>query len=216
MLAVFEREITRKLYFLGRPFNNWSRSRAFTATESAGTDLSGSWDESLLRRNDTSAYQEASKVHTFIDNEQSKGSFVVDVDGNVLLDLCSTETLPLGHNNEAFLKDLTRNSQFDANVINANLDAGSRVDGDFADRVSDALDSVAPRGLPAITLTGRNNAVEQAIFASMRERGSDARLSALGFEGSFHGNSLALTQFAHPGMSLQLGWPSVKYPETAA
>ena len=49
----------------------------------------------------------------------------------------------------------------------------------------------------------------------MRERGDD-RMSALGFEGSFHGNSLALTQFAHPGMSLQLGWPSVKYPESAA
>lgn len=160
MLAVFEREMVRKLYFFTRPINNWSRSRAFTVTEAAGTDLSGSWDESMLRRNDTSAYQEASKVHTFIDNEQSKGSFVVDVDGNVLLDLCSTETLPLGHNNEAFLKDLTRNSTFDANVINGNLDASSRVDGDFADRISDALDSVAPRGLPAITLTGRNNAVE--------------------------------------------------------
>lgn len=50
----------------------------------------------------------------------------------------------------------------------------------------------------------------------MRERGSDARFSALGFEGSHHGNSLALTQFAHPGMSLQMGWPSVKYPESAA
>ena len=50
----------------------------------------------------------------------------------------------------------------------------------------------------------------------MRERGSDARFSALGFEGSNHGNSLALTQFAHPSMSLQLGWPSVKYPENPA
>ena len=154
-------------------------------------------------------------MHTFIDNEQSKGSYVVDVDGNVLLDLCSTETLPLGHNNDAFLKDLTSNKQFDTNVINGNLDAASRVDGDFADRVSDALDSVAPRDLPAVTLTGKGNAVEQAIFAAMRERGDD-RMSALGFEGSFHGNSLALTQFAHPGMSLQLGWPSVKYPESAA
>ena len=49
----------------------------------------------------------------------------------------------------------------------------------------------------------------------MRERGSDARFSALGFEGSHHGNSLALAQFAHPSMSLQLGWPSAKYPESA-
>ncbi len=77
-------------------------------------------------------------------------------------------------------------------MINSGLDASSRVDGDFADRASDALDSVAPQGLSNITFTGPNNAVEQAIFAAMRERGSDARLSALGFEGSHHGNSLAL------------------------
>ena len=111
---------------------------------------------------------------------------------------------------------MNRNSAFDANVINAGLDASDRVDGDFADRASDALDSVAPRGLPNVTFTGANNAVEQAIFAAMRERGADERFSALGFEGSHHGNSLALAQFAHPSMSLQLGWPSAKYPESSA
>jgi 4-aminobutyrate aminotransferase-like enzyme len=217
MLGVIEREVVRKLYFLTRPLNNFSRGRAFTSTEAAGTDLSGSWDETILRRNDLGAFQEASKVHTLIDNHQSKGSHVVDVDGNVLLDLCSTETLPLGHNNDAFIKDLTRSSNLDANIINSSLDASSRVDGDFADRASDALDSVAPSGLPNVTFTGPNNAVEQAIFAAMRERSQDGQaLSALGFEGSHHGNSLALAQFAHPGMSLQMGWPSVKYPESSA
>lgn len=102
------------------------------------------------------------------------------MNGNVLLDLCSTETLPLGHNNEAFNK-MTSTSGFDGNIINANLDARTHVDGDFGDRASDALDSVAPTGLPNITFTGPNNAVEQAIFAAMRERGADARFSALGF-----------------------------------
>jgi len=92
------------------------------------------------------------------------GSHVVDVDGNVLLDLCSTETLPLGHNNDAFLKDLLKNKNFDANVINGNLNASDRVDGDFADRASDALDSIAPKGLTNVTFTGPNNAVEKAIF----------------------------------------------------
>ena len=92
------------------------------------------------------------------------GSHVVDVDGNVLLDLCSTETLPLGHNNDAFLIDLVKNKKFDANVINGNLNASDRVDGDFADRASDALDSIAPKGLPHVTFTGPNNAVEKAIF----------------------------------------------------
>ncbi len=110
MLGVLEREVVRKFYFLTRPVYNFGRSRAFTSTEAAGTDMSGSWDETMLRRNDVGAYQEASKVHTLIDNHQSKGSHVIDVNGNVLLDLCSTETLPLGHNNDAFMKDITRNS----------------------------------------------------------------------------------------------------------
>ena len=159
MLNVIEREVTRKLYFLMRPLNNWQRGRAFSKMEAAGIDIDG-WNETMLRRNDTGAYQEASKVHTFIENEQSKGSHVVDVNGNVLLDLCSTETLPLGHNNDVFIKDITRNSQFDTNVINGGLDAANRVDGDFAERAGDALDSVAPRGLANVTFTGPNSAVE--------------------------------------------------------
>lgn len=192
MLGVIEREIVRKYYFLKRPIELMGRKRAFVKTESAGTDV-GSWDETILRRNDTAGYQEASKIHTFIDNKQSKGSHVVDMDGNVLLDLCSTETLPLGHNNDAFIKDLAKNSQFDANIINGSLDATDRVDGDFADRASDELDSIAPRGLPNVTFTGPNSAVEQAILQAMRERGADSRFTALGFEGSHHGNSLVLT-----------------------
>ena len=83
-------------------------------------------------------------------------------------------------------------------MLNANLDASLRVDNDYADRASDILDDIAPQGLPAITFAEKSNAVEQAIFAAMSERGADARSSVLGFEGSFHGNSLALTQFSHP------------------
>ena len=109
MLNVIEREMVRKLYFFSRPIRNWQRGRAFAKTEAAGMDLSGTFDEGNLRRSDLNSYQSASLVHTFVDNEQSKGSHVVDVDGNVLLDLCSTETLPLGHNNDAFMKDLVRN-----------------------------------------------------------------------------------------------------------
>lgn len=56
MLGVFERELTRKYYFLTRPLQMWTRGRAFVKTEAAGTDMSGSWDESTLRRNDVGAF----------------------------------------------------------------------------------------------------------------------------------------------------------------
>ena len=87
---------------------------------------------------------------------------------------------------------------------------------DAGDLVSEVLTPLAPSGLSHVTLTGGSNAVEQAIFAAMVERGQDPRFSVMGFTGSNHGNSLALTQFAHPNMSLQLGWPSIKYPESVA
>ena len=57
----------------------------------------------MLKKNDLDAYQDSSKVHTFINSFQSKGSHVTDADGNILLDLCSTETLPLGHNADVFI-----------------------------------------------------------------------------------------------------------------
>lgn len=116
--------------------------------------------------------------------------------------MCTTETLPLGHNNDAFIKDLIRNKNMDAFIINGSLDASSRVEDDFAVRAADALDEIAPKGLPAATFTGPNSAVESAIFDAMRVRGADSRFSVLGFEGSNHGNSLALAQFSHPGMSM--------------
>lgn len=50
----------------------------------------------------------------------------------------------------------------------------------------------------------------------MRERGQGAKMSALGFEGCYHGSSVALAEFSHPSVSMKLGWPSVKYPESAA
>ena len=103
MLGIIERELVRKYYFMIRPFTLNGRRSAFSKAEAAGTDLSGSWTESDIIKRDVNAYTNASNIHTFIDLHQSRGSHVVDVDGNVLLDLCSTENLPLGHNHDAFV-----------------------------------------------------------------------------------------------------------------
>ena len=102
MLGIIERELTRKYYFMIRPFQLSGRKSAFAKSEAAGTDLSGSWAESDTQKRDVNAYTDATNIHSFIDFHQSKGSHVYDVNGNVLLDLCSTESRPLGHNHEAF------------------------------------------------------------------------------------------------------------------
>lgn len=172
-------------------------------------------NQNHLIRADVDNYQEASRAHTFVDYHQSKGNYIRDADGNTMLDLCSMENLPLGHNHAEFLSILN-SKDLDYFIQNSNGSAAERASGDFAKMVNSVMSPIAPRGLGQVTLTGGRNAVEQAIFAAMVERGSDSRMSALGFEGSHHGNSLVLTQFAHPSMSLSLGWPSVRYPTSTA
>lgn len=107
----------------------------------------------MLGRNDIEAYQNASKVHTLADSFMSKGNFIQDADGNVLLDLCSTENLPLGHNSEAFIKHLKSNKHFDASIINSSLDAGFRPAHNFTQALFDSLQSVTPADLTKVTLT---------------------------------------------------------------
>jgi 4-aminobutyrate aminotransferase-like enzyme len=89
---------------LNRPAVFFRRMSAFTNVESAATDLSGSWTETAIMRRDMAAYQEASNTLAFFEIGGSKGNFVTDVDGNTLLDLCSMENQPLGHNHSELLK----------------------------------------------------------------------------------------------------------------
>jgi 4-aminobutyrate aminotransferase-like enzyme len=43
---------------------------------------------------------------SFVDFHKSKGNYLVDSDGNIFLDLFSTEYNPIGYNHEAFIKVL--------------------------------------------------------------------------------------------------------------
>lgn len=74
------------------------------------------------------------------------------------------------------------------------------------------LSTLAPTHLQAITLTGGRNASESALLDAFAQReGKMNQLSALGFAGANHGHGLAMTQFAHPNMSLQAEWPALEY-----
>jgi 4-aminobutyrate aminotransferase-like enzyme len=104
MLSIIERELLWKYYFASRLITRFTKASVFTKTEQSGTHLSGKWDETLFATSDINAYQEASKVLAFSESRGTKGSFVQDIDKNVLLDLCGTENLPLGHNHNVLTK----------------------------------------------------------------------------------------------------------------
>lgn len=137
------------------------------------------------------AYQESSRVQGFVDGNKSYGNFVTDVDGNVLLDLSSMENLPLGHNHQVFQQAQFQKS-WDAFLINAGISADQHATAEFATKVRESLISLAPGGLPAVTLTDGRNACEKAIYEAMIERGYE-NAAALGFSGTHHGDSLVLT-----------------------
>lgn len=187
------------------------RFSVFPQSAHSGVRLTGKWDETLYSASDVNAYQEASSILAFTDVKGTKGSFVQDIDGNVLLDMCGTEGLPLGHNHDS-LTSLSDNKSWDQYIINSNLDAASVATSDFHSRVNNVLGSIAPAHLQAITLTGGRNASESALLDAFAQReGKVNQLSALGFAGANHGHGLAMTQFAHPNMSLQADWPALEY-----
>ena len=66
---------------------------------------------------------------------KSKGNFVQDIDDNILLDMCGTENLPLGHNHQAFLKKARAYFAWDDMVINSNVSADHAAFGDHGGKV---------------------------------------------------------------------------------
>lgn len=107
------------------------------------------------------------------------------------------ENLPLGHNHPAFLKSMW-GKDWDKFLINDNLTADNIATADFSKKVRDTLLPLAPNDLKSITLIEGRHAAEFAVYEAMAERGRNHKFTCLGFKGTHHGNSLVLTQFAHP------------------
>ena len=68
LLKHLERDSLRNFQAVRAPITNWLRNAAFTKTEAAGIDMTGQWNENRLIRNDLDAFQDASLVHSFVDN----------------------------------------------------------------------------------------------------------------------------------------------------
>lgn len=99
------------------------------------------------------SYQEAAEILNFINLKKSKGNYIVDADGNTLLDLCGTELNPLGYNHEAFVKAM-HSKDFDSALINSNLTSNEVASADFNALVQKVMKPVSPsEKLEAVTFT---------------------------------------------------------------
>jgi 4-aminobutyrate aminotransferase/(S)-3-amino-2-methylpropionate transaminase len=189
-----------------RPCVIYNRKNNWPAQEPNGIKLVGEHSIFGFIKNDVDVTQNSSQISNFVDLARSKGNYVVDADGNIMLDVAGTELNPLGYNHDLF-KNAIAGMDFDQGVING-CASDSISSAGFASLVKETYGPVAPKGLPGITLVNSQNATGAAVKAAMLEREADG-WSALYFGGSNHGSPLTLG-------GMICGWPKASYPSSIA
>lgn len=200
---------------------------------SVTTAIPGPRSEALRTRHN--AVQDARTVHFYQDATRSRGNYIVDVDGNTILDLYGhIACVPIGYNHPALL-DAWRGGRF-------NWAAGYRPalgiapPEEWVGIVEGALSRVAPKGLPNLmTVTTGSEAVENAIKTAFirlarRRRGGlpptaeDQALTMLNrqphtnsmkvisFQGAFHGRSLGSLSATRSKAIHKLDFPAFEWP----
>lgn len=158
------------------------------------------------------AWQDARTVHVYQDAARSVGNYLVDVDGNALLDLYGhIATVPIGYNHPAML-EAWRQGRFDW-CAGYRPSLGVAPSPEWVDLVERVLGRLAPPGMSQVLTVGSGaeaveNAVKLACIAKLnRNRGhafsaddamdamnnAQRRANALriiSFDGGFHGRTL--------------------------
>ncbi|VDO43986.1 unnamed protein product [Haemonchus placei] len=183
---------------------------------------------------------QTTSVRLFADFEKSFGNYMVDADGNTLLDVYTQiSSLPLGYNHPDLVR-AAASPHFITSLVSRPA-LGSFPRNDFPDGISKALTSVAPKGLKAVQTmlcgtSANENAIKTAFIwymtnrrggnppdqkaletAMVQNQPGTPRLSVLGFHGAFHGRSLCMlsvtrSKAIHKVDIPAFDWPIAKFP----
>uniref|UniRef100_A0A0N4Z3W0 (S)-3-amino-2-methylpropionate transaminase n=1 Tax=Parastrongyloides trichosuri TaxID=131310 RepID=A0A0N4Z3W0_PARTI len=166
-------------------------------------------------KNEMSKVHQNASTRAFFDYEKSFGNYVVDADGNKMLDVyMQISSLPLGYNHPELIA-LAKDPRIITSLVSRPA-LGSFPRTDFADMVKNSLISVAPKGLSEVQTmlcgtSANENALKTAfIYYSAQKRGGKPptaedlascmkqqlpgtpKWTVLAFNGAFHGRSLAM------------------------
>ncbi|CAH1795449.1 unnamed protein product [Owenia fusiformis] len=158
---------------------------------------------------------------------------MVDVDGNVILDMFAQfSSTPVGYNNPTLLQAIEENQSMFVN----RPALGNLPPKDWAERLKNSLLSVSPRGLNQVVTMACGSCSNENAFKAMfmayrrRERGGNnysleemesclkneapgcSDLSILSFYGANHGRTMGSLAATHTKWAHKLDFPTVDWP----